>query len=1217
MDERRPVTILFTDIVGSTALAEKLDPEEWKEVVNGAHQRVSAAVTRYGGTVAQLLGDGVLAFFGAPVAHEDDPSRAVQAGLEIQRTIADYARTLDGYVDTFQMRVGINTGMVVVGAVGSLEHSEYLAVGDAVNLAARMQSAAQPGRVLLAEATARLVRNSFQLQDIGEISVKGKGEPVRVFEVADTREGLTVGRGIEGISSPVIGRERELKQLRDALTELRAGHGQVVFILGEAGIGKSRLIEEVRRASGDNTPRFLEGRAVSYGQNLSFWTIKQLIRNDLGITDGAPETKIKVTLRRRVKELFGDKSDDVLPYLAHLSGVDLEGELAERVKLLDGETLKRQVLISTADYFAKLAQQQPTVLVFEDLHWADPSSLEALERLLRVTERAPLGIIALMRAETDRPAWRVREIAAREYRRRFREIELEPLSPVEAGQLVANLLAIAELPDATVRLILDRAEGNPFYLEELIRSLIEQGAIVRSENGTWRAQALIAKVQIPDTLQALLLARIDRLHDDVKRTLQLAAVIGRSFLYRVLEAISAAENAARELDWQLAQLEHADLVRETTRLPELEYMFKHWLTQEAAYDSLLIERRREFHRKVGAALEELFAERKDEFLGLLAYHLDRAGEKAKAIDYLIRAGDKARLEDAHEEAIQFYRRAIELLHELGDSEREAKTWLKLGMVEHTNFNFAAAQRANETAFEMQQEQRRRRDIGANIQVGGSNRFRWSGIWEEQYITLDPGLVKDINAGSIVYALFAGIAQLDAEFNLIPHAARSWEVLNDGTRYVVHLRDDVRWTDGTAVTATDYEWAWKRNLTPATKAEFASALDDIVGARAFRQGMTANADSVGIRAFDALTLEIRLERPAAYFPYLFASWVTLPLPKRVIEQAGSEWWKPEHIVSNGAFRLVRFEQDGGALERNADYFGEFSGNLDGYEWRMIPDESERTRAYLNGELDRTEYTSASGPLLVALGASKEEFQIASEISTAYLAIFPQRPPLDDVRVRRALIQSIDRDRIPVEARLNRTIARGGIIPPGIPGHSPEIGLPFDVETARRLLAEAGFPEGRNFPRLTLTCTYSAQEPKAQEIVRQWREHLGITIQIGQPNIDWESSEQIPEIACSPWTPDYPDPDGVLRTLPLYDVLLRAGWGNARFGELVAEAARTADRARRLEMYREAERIWVAEEAVVCALFYNWAGFILTKPWVKGATLTPLGHLSIQNITVEPH
>ena len=471
--ERKPVTIVFTDIVGSTSLAEKLDPEEWKEIVSGAHQRVSDAIYRYEGTIAQLLGDGVLAFFGAPITHEDDPLRAVRAALDIQHAADDYASQLRGYVDNFQLRVGINTGTVVLGQVGSDLHVEYLAIGDAVNLAARLQSAARPGQVLISASTARLVKAAFELEALGEITVKGKAEPVQVFEVIERKAAPARGRGLEGLRSPLVGRDRELATLEAALTELAAGRGQIVSLLGEAGIGKTRLLEEGRRANAHL--KWLEGRALSYGQALSFWTIMQLVKNDLGLSEADPEARLKVALRRRVKTLFGEQADETLPYLSLVLGIGLEAEAAQRLRALDEATLKRQIHQSISEYFARVGQERPTVLVFEDLHWADPSTLQVLESLLALTDRAPLLLLLLARAERDQGWWAVKQRAETDYAHRYTEIPLKLLTAGEQNQLVDNLLEVAELPDATRRLMLERSEGNPFYLEEVIRSLFTQG----------------------------------------------------------------------------------------------------------------------------------------------------------------------------------------------------------------------------------------------------------------------------------------------------------------------------------------------------------------------------------------------------------------------------------------------------------------------------------------------------------------------------------------------------------------------------------------------------------------------------------------------------------------------------------------------------------------------------------------------------------------------
>jgi class 3 adenylate cyclase/tetratricopeptide (TPR) repeat protein len=848
--ERKPVTILFTDIVGSTSLAEKLDPEEWKEIVSGAHQRVSEAVYRYEGTIAQLLGDGVLAFFGAPITHEDDPIRAVHAGLDIQGSIEEYSRQLKGYTDNFQLRVGINTGTVVVGSVGSDMHIEYLAIGDAVNLAARLQSAAQPGSVLISEATERMVKAVFDLKALGEISVKGKAEPIKVFEVIQPKITPSSGRGIEGLVSPLVGRDQEMGALRVALNQLIAGHGQIVAVLGEAGIGKSRLVEDARAEGSGPQLHWLEGRALSYGQTLSFWAINQLIKNDLGLSEVDPEAKIRVALRKRMKALFGDRARELMPFLAHLSGVNLDDESAQHIRQLDGETLKRQTLWAITEYFNRVAQEQPTVLIFEDLHWADPSTLDALEKLLALSDRTPLLLLLLARIEREHGSWQIKVKAETDYAHRYAEIILKPLSSEDSNDLVNHLLDVANLPDGTRSLILERSEGNPFYLEEIIRSLIEQEALIH-EGQTWRATAEIANVEIPATLQGVLLARIDRLQEDVRRTLQLASVIGKSFLFRLLEAIAAAE---RQLDEHLSLLQRADLVRENTRRPELEYIFKHSLTQEAAYNSLLIERRKEFHQKVGEALEKLFADRAEEFYGLLAHHFDAAGERAKAIDYLIKAGDKSRLEDAHEEAIKYYRRAIEMLNQSVDIERESKTWLKLGQIYQIDFEFEQAHQANETAFALQ-SQIRASQPQARLKSGRTERpniLRMAG-YGTQLATLDPSKTTFVNEAWISSHLFVGLAEFDAETNIVPHAARSWEVLDGGTRYIFHLCDDIRWTDGTPLTAIDFERTWKRNLAPSTKATYKAYLDDIIGARDYREGRDPDPNRVGIRALDPLTL----------------------------------------------------------------------------------------------------------------------------------------------------------------------------------------------------------------------------------------------------------------------------------------------------------------------------------------------------------------------------
>ena len=1203
--ERKPVTILFTDIVGSTSLAEKLDPEEWKEIVSTAHQRISQMVYKYEGTIAQLLGDGVLAFFGAPVTHEDDPIRAVHSALDIQHEIGKYADELKGYIDNFQLRVGMNTGTVVVGNVGSDLHMEYLAIGDAVNLAARLQSAAQPGKVLISESTARHVKAVFDLQSMGQITVKGKSEPVTVFEVINRKAIPERSRGFTDLSSPLVGRSCELASLNELLEALLNGHGQIVAIIGEAGIGKSRLVAEVRQQSTGRSPQahWIEGRALSYGQTLSFWTITQLLYSDLNLSDGDPEVKVRAALKRRLNALFGDKDMEVLPYLVHLLGVRLEGESADRLRLLDGETLRRQTLLAIGRYFQRLAEKQPTVAVFEDLHWADPSSLEALEALLAVTDRAPLMLVLLSRLEREQASWLIKVKAETDFSHRYTEIQLKPLSPSEQNRLVDNLLAIADLPDSTRRLILERTEGNPFYLEEIIRSLIDQGAIVHEGDG-WRATRDLTDLTIPETLEGVLLSRIDRLQEDVRRTLQMASVIGRSFLFRLLEAIATAE---QQLDQQLAQLQRVDLVREKNRLPELEYIFKHSLTQEATYNSLLMEQRRGFHRQVGEALENLFSDRIEQYLGLLAHHFESAGDFAKAVGYLIKAGDRARLTDEHTEAIGYYQRAVKLLEVQHEETRLAQIWLKLGLIYNANFQFETAHQANEKAFALQQKIIPQKQP-ARTAKPYIFRFGFTGA----HVSLDPGLATwSQDVGTTIH-LFSGLANINEELDVVPAVARSWQVLDDGKRYIFHLRNDVAWTDGTPVTAGDFEWAWKRNLHPDLHSGTAEFLFDVLGAREYHEGVNRDPASVGVRALDRLTLEVQLEQPVAYFLFIVTMPVTFPLPRKIIEEYGKTWWQPGIIVGNGPYRLEKFDpQHGAVLERNPDFSGDFLGNVEQVEWTIFPHEEELVQAYMDGRIDCALYGSRKVPGVVP----REEIHENQLLSVYFLVFSPCEAPFNDVRVRKAFGLSFNRQGF--FDQFGIPICRGGLVPPGMPGHSPDINLPYDVTLACTLMSEAGYPGGEGFPAVKGIGPRGGAS-RFTELVRQWREALRVEIVLEETALGnltgWKKENAFHLFVVNGWQADYPDPDNFLRKSDAIIQLKRLGWHDPAYDRLVEEASRTPDRAKRLAMYRQADHLLVAEQALVLPIYYSLEHNLI-KPWVKNYRENLLGLLYLHKLIVQ--
>ena len=545
--ERKPVTALFADVVGSTALAERLDPEDWTAMMNEAFDEMSKAVFRYEGTIAQLQGDAMVAFFGAPVAHEDDPDRAVRAALDMVAAIDEFARQLKAtHGIDFRIRAGINSGPVVVGNVGTDLRYEYTALGDAMNVAARMQAAAEPGSVLITASTHRLVADAFETEDIGEIAVKGKTEPVHAYRVLAPKAVPGRRRGLEraGLESPMVGRDSQLETLQSLYGVVQAGRSRVAFLVGEPGIGKSRLLAEFRRWVTDETraeaargasSTWLEGRCVSYGRNLPYHLLLDLVRFTLQIPFAGSETEARATLDRQLAAYLGDDASDTAPFLAHLLALPLHPEEADRA-LLDPEAMQGRYIASIHRLLRALSSRGPVVLVCEDLHWADPASVALVSQLLPLAAQLPVFFIAALRADTDSAGWKLVSAARELFGDALAEMRLQPLSEADSRDLVANLLEIESLPDSVRESILARAEGNPFFVEEVIRMLIERGVIERRAD-QWVATAEVASVEIPETLHGLLLARIDQLPDAAKRSLRVASVIGRQFPVRVLERV--------------------------------------------------------------------------------------------------------------------------------------------------------------------------------------------------------------------------------------------------------------------------------------------------------------------------------------------------------------------------------------------------------------------------------------------------------------------------------------------------------------------------------------------------------------------------------------------------------------------------------------------------------------------------------------------------------
>ncbi len=532
--ERRPVTILFADLSGFTAMLERMDPEDARGLINRCFDHLVPVVEKYGGVVDKFIGDEVMALFGAPVAHEDDSARALWAALEMMESLAAF-NAREG--TAMQLHIGVNTGLVVAGEVGSSGRRAYTVMGAAVNLAARLEEASAAGQILVGPAIYRLTAPLFEFEPLGPISLQGRAEPLPVYRLLGPAAQPGALRGLAGLTSPLVGREAELAGLLAASRALSQGQGGVVVITGEPGLGKSRLVREWRAAAPRVPPatRWAEGRCLSHSRRMAYHLLADLLRSLLALPGGADEPETRMALEALCRDLFAGDFLEVYPYLGHLLALYLTGEAYERVHPLDPQALSGLYLSAVRRLLRSWAKVSPLVLVCEDVHWADPSSVELLLRLLPLVRGTPLLFCFVSRPDQDVTGWRL-VTAAREQGVVLTEVSLQPLSEADGRQLVANLLRVEALPEQVRRLILERAGGNPFFLEEIIRTLIDREVIVLEGEG-WVCRQEVGQVVIPETLQSLLLARIDRLPEEVQRTLRIAAVIGRRFPLRVLETV--------------------------------------------------------------------------------------------------------------------------------------------------------------------------------------------------------------------------------------------------------------------------------------------------------------------------------------------------------------------------------------------------------------------------------------------------------------------------------------------------------------------------------------------------------------------------------------------------------------------------------------------------------------------------------------------------------
>ena len=651
--ERKQVTVLFADLKGSMELLADRDPEDARRLLDAVLERMMEAVHHYEGTVNLIMGDGIMALFGAPIAHEDHAVRACYAALRMQQAVKQYAEELHRSLGLpIHIRVGLNSGEVVVGSIGNDLHMDYTAIGQTTHLAARMEQMAMPGSILVPTETFGLVEGYVLARSLGPRPVKGLETPLEVYEITGaspirSRLRATAARGL----TRFVGRDPEIDQLARALDRARSGSGQLVAVVGEPGVGKSRLYWEFIHSPRTDGCLILESTSVSYGKATAYLPVVDLLRMYFKIDDGDEARAIREKVTGKLLTL-DESLRNALPALLSLFGVPVTDPHWESL----GATDRRQRILDSIKHLVlRESQVQPVVLLFEDLHWIDSETQALLESLVESLPTARVLLLVNYRPEYQH-GW-----VGKSY---YMQLRIDPLAAEGAAALLDALIGTGRLLEPLKRLLIDRTDGNPFFLEESVRTLVETG-VVTGDRGSFRLARPLDTIQVPATVQAVLAARIDRLSPPIKHLLQSAAVIGKTVSFTLLETVG--EMATAELRPVLAQLLAAEFLYEASLFPDLQYTFKHALTLEVAYQTLLRERRRLLHARVLVALEQRRGDGIPENVEVLAHHAVRGEVWAPAASYLYRAGAKAQAEARYTAAMSFYEASVEAVNHLGEA----------------------------------------------------------------------------------------------------------------------------------------------------------------------------------------------------------------------------------------------------------------------------------------------------------------------------------------------------------------------------------------------------------------------------------------------------------------------------------------------------------------------------------------------------------------------
>jgi len=966
----------------------------------------------------------------------------------------------------------------------------------------------------------------------------------------------------------LVGREASFAQLVERWQLAASGQGKLLLVSGEPGVGKTRLVRELTTYVELSGGQVLAVECYA-DAGLPYASFARLIGQVLAAGEDrlVPESSLADLLAL---------TPDLRPSYAHISPP----------AYADQETKQAVLIESVMAFFAALSAQSPLLFFFDDLHWADSGTLSLLRHLAQSLGHRPLMIVGAFREaelSEERPlqSW-LSDLYGESW---LSQHQLPRLDKVQVQELLATLFSSDVSWDLT-EAIYGHSEGNPFFIEEICRALVESGNFY-FEAGRWRRPSL-DELAIPQGLKSAIDSRLRRLSKVEQETLELAAMLGREFSYDRLRAVSSLQEGQL-----IAALEHAEaaqLIEEVRGSPgrtqgDLRFSFSQALIRSTIVSGMGTLRRRRLGQKIAVALEKAYPERLDELAPLLARYFADAGQSQKAAGYLLRAGDAAQRLFAHEEAIKYYELALPLLEELEDHTRAARTYMKLGLTYHNSFQFDRARQAYEDGFALWQR------LPTTAVEPSAMAPRALRTHLRHLPTLDPTRANHVSSSILIQQLFSGLVRLSAGQEIVPDVALSWEVLEDGQKYIFYLRDDVRWSDGRPVTAGDFEFAWKRTLAPESGPYPAELLLDIRNARAYHEGRLADPSPVGVRAADDWILIIELEGPSSYFLHLLAQPVAMPIPRHVVQAAGDTWAQPGNLVVNGPFLVKAWRPDDYIhLERNPVYHGRRNGNLETVEVAVLDEAEEAWQLYQKDELDCLYLTPLFSPgrLAHARQHSPDQYMGGPTPSIIFLALDVTRPPFDNLKVRQALAMAIDKEML-----ANVTLtglyppASGGFVPPGLPGHVPGIGWRYDLERSRELLSQAGYPGGRDFPALNArVLDANIYQIISRALHSQWLENLAL-------NIEFQTMHSAGKahIYLTAAAPDYPDPDTFLRA---NNWSPETGWHHPIFDQLVDQGRRVADQERRLAMYHQAETILVEEAALIPLVYGRF--HLLLKPWL---------------------